>query len=152
MSLSLENRTTRPWYRQLWPWLLISGPLGVLIAGAITLWLAFDGADGVVADDYYKQGLAINRRLAREDEARSQGIDATVAWADGRIRVRLTGAAPQAVFVHLAHATRAGHDVRLRLTRGASGDYEAPLEPLPRGHWRIVIEDPRGAWRIAREA
>jgi hypothetical protein len=41
--------------------------------------------------------------------------------------------------------------VRLRLARGAGGAYEAPLDPLPPGHWRIVIEDPRGAWRIDRE-
>ena len=144
--------SSREWYRQMWPWLLISGPGGVLVAGAITMWLAFSGADGVVAEDYYKQGRAINRRLAREGVARSQGIAATVALEEGRIRVQLTGAAPPALFVHLAHATRAGHDVRLRLTRAASGDYEAPLEPLPRGRWRIVIEDPRGAWRIDREA
>ena len=142
----------RPWYRQLWPWLLISGPAGVMIAGSFTMWLAFSGADGVVAEDYYKQGLAINRQLAREDAARAQGIAATVELSDRRIRVLLSGAAPEVVFVHLAHATRAGHDVRVRLTRDASGAYEAALEPLPRGHWHIVIEDGRGTWRISREA
>jgi hypothetical protein len=142
----------KPWYREPWPWLLISGPAAVLVAGAATFWLAFSGADGVVAEDYYKQGLAINRRLAREEAARSQGIAARVELGAGRIQVYLAGTRPEAVFVHLAHATRAGHDVRLRLPRGAGGVYEAPLEPLERGHWRIVIEDPRGAWRIVREA
>ena len=142
----------RPWYRQLWPWLLISGPGSVLIAGAVTMWLAFSGADGLVAEDYYKQGLAINRQLAREEAARTQGIAAVVELNDEHIRVQLTGAAPEALFVHLAHATRAGHDVRLRLARSANGAYEAPLEPLPKGRWRIVIEDPRGTWRINREA
>ena len=46
-----------PWYRQLWPWLLISGPAAVLIAGAVTTWIAFASADGLVAEDYYKQGM-----------------------------------------------------------------------------------------------
>jgi hypothetical protein len=64
---------TTPWYRQLWPWLLISGPATVLVAGAITMWIAFSTSDGLVADDYYKQGLAINKRLAREDAARARG-------------------------------------------------------------------------------
>jgi hypothetical protein len=27
----------RPWYRQLWPWLLISGPAAVLVAGVATM-------------------------------------------------------------------------------------------------------------------
>jgi hypothetical protein len=60
--------------------------------------------------------------------------------------------APEVLFVHLAHATRAGHDVRLRLTRAASGVYGAHTGALPAGHWRIVIEDARGGWRIATEA
>ena len=141
-----------PWYRQLWPWLLISGPASVLIAGAITMWLAFSTADGLVADDYYKQGLAINRRLAREDAARNLGISASVTLRRDRIHVDIHGAAPDALFVHMAHATRAGHDMRLRLMPVSAGAYEAEISDLPRGHWRVVIEDARGTWRIAREA
>jgi hypothetical protein len=141
----------KPWYRQAWPWLLILGPAAVIVAGAITMWLAFSSADGVVAEDYYKQGLAINKVIAREEAARRMGISAAVSIRDDRIRVELQGGSPQVLFVHLAHATRAGYDVRLRLTRGAAGAYEAPLDERPRGHWRIVIEDPRGTWRIARE-
>ena len=142
----------RPWYRQLWPWLLLSGPAAVIVAGAATIWIAFASADGLVAEDYYKQGLAINRRLAREDEARRLGISATVKVHDRRLRVDLTGQKPEVLFVHLAHATRAGHDVRLRLTPVAPGSYEAETGALPAGRWRIVIEDPRGAWRLTQEA
>jgi hypothetical protein len=69
----------------------------------------------------------------------------------GHVRVRLRGAAPEALFVHLAHRTRAGFDQRLRLPR-VGGAYEAELPPLPAGGWRVSIEDPRGQWRIAREA
>ena len=143
---------TKPWYQQLWPWLIISGPATVLVAGAITMWLAFSTADGLVAEDYYKQGLAINKRLAREDAAKAQGISASVALKADRIHVDLKGATPEVLFVHMAHATRAGHDVRLRLTPVGPGAYEAQLSDLPRGHWQVVIEDPRGTWRIAREA
>ncbi|HET7365215.1 MAG TPA: FixH family protein [Burkholderiales bacterium] len=141
----------RPWYRHLWPWLLISGPAAVLIAGGVTMWIAFTSADGLVADDYYKQGLAINKRLAREETARKLGVVAIVELQARHIRVRLTGDAPPVLFVQLAHATRAGYDMRLRLTPVAAGAYEAELDPLPRGHWRVVIEDPRGTWRIAQE-
>lgn len=142
----------KPWYRELWPWLLISGPAAVILAGAATMWIAFSSTDGLVVEDYYKQGLAINKRLAKEDEARRLGISASVWLTSDRLRVELKGEAPPALFVHLAHATRAGHDQRLRLVPVAPGAYEAELSDLPRGHWRVVIEDPRGAWRIAKEA
>jgi hypothetical protein len=140
-----------PWYRHAWPWLLMAGPAAVLLAGAATTWIAFASADGLVAEDYYKQGLSINRRLAREEAARRHGISARLELSTS-ISVTLEGAAPEALFVHLAHATRAGHDVRLRLARSDSGVYQAPLPALPAGRWQIVIEDPRGNWRILKEA
>ena len=143
---------TRPWYRQLWPWLIVSGPAVVLVAAAVTTWIAFASADGLVAEDYYKQGLAINKVLAREEASRRLGIAAEVTVRAGSIQVILRGESPEALFVHLAHATRAGHDQRLRLAPAGGGLYEAALEPLPPGRWRIVIEDPRATWRIVREA
>jgi len=121
---------TKPWYRQLWPWLLISGPAAVLLAGAVTTWLAFASADGLVAEDYYRQGLAINKVLAREEAAKQLGISADLEFESGRMRIRLKNQSPEALFVHLAHATRAGHDQRLRLARVARGVYETDLPPL----------------------
>ena len=141
----------RPWYREPWPWLLMSGPAIVLAAGAITTWIAFSSADGLVAEDYYKQGLGINKVLAREDAARKLGYSADVALLPGRISVTLGGGKPEVVFAHLAHATRAGYDVRLRLARSEDGLYHAELPALPAGRWRVVLEDSRGTWRIVKE-
>ena len=141
-----------PWYRQLWPWLLISGPAAVLIAGAVTTWIAFASADGLVAEDYYKQGMAVNKLLAREERAAQLGLSADIELTSKSIAVRLHGAAPEALFVQLAHATRAGHDVRLRLAPVRPGVYEAELPELPAGHWHIVVEDPRASWRIVKES
>jgi len=54
-----------PWYREPWPWLLMAGPVAVIFAGIATVWLAVVSSDGLVVDDYYKQGLAINQTLER---------------------------------------------------------------------------------------
>jgi len=141
-----------PWYRQLWPWLLISGPAAVLVAGAVTTWIAFASADGLVAEDYYKQGMAVNKVLAREQRAVELGLSVDLEIERDRIVVRLRGAAPEALLVHLAHATRAGHDLRLRLAPVQPGVYEAELPELPAGRWHIVVEDPRASWRIVKES
>ena len=141
----------RPWYREPWPWILMSGPATVVVAGAMTSWIAFTTADGLVADDYYKRGLAINAVLKREQAAARRGIDARVERADGQVRVRLRGAEPPVLFLNLVHATRAGFDVRLRLERAPDGNYESALPPLAAGHWRAVIDDPRGEWRVVQE-
>ena len=140
----------KPWYREPWPWLLMVGPGAVLVAGAVTTWIAFASSDGLVAEDYYKQGLAINKRLAREEAAQRLGISAAIRVETSFVRVELKGAAPEAVFLHLAHATRAGHDVRLRLVPLPDGAYGSSVPSLPAGRWRAAIEDPRGAWRIVK--
>jgi hypothetical protein len=136
-----------PWYRQLWPWLILSGPAAVLLAGAATIWIAFASADGLVAEDYYKQGLAINKVLAREEQARKLGIAASVTFDKESMTVELRGDAPEALFVRLAHATRAEHDQRLRLAAVGQGRYQAELGPLAPGRWHIIVEDPRATWR-----
>jgi hypothetical protein len=143
---------SKAWYKEPWPWILMSGPFAVLVAGAATIWIAFASADGLVADDYYKRGLAINKTLAKEDEAKKREIIADVESFKTTIRIRLKNADPEALFVHLAHATRAGYDQRLRLAPVGGGAYEAALPAMPRGRWHLIIEDPRGAWRIARDA
>jgi hypothetical protein len=141
----------RPWYREPWPWILMAAPAAAVVAGAATVWLAVGSADGLVADDYYKQGLAINQVLALEENARRMGVRARAEVREGHLRVALSGAAPEAVFAQLAHATRAGHDQRLRLARAAPGVYEAELPPLAAGRWRVVLEDPRREWRVVQE-
>jgi hypothetical protein len=139
-----------PWYKERWTWIVMAPPAAAVLAGLATWWIAASGADALVAEDYYKQGLAINKVLAREERARALGLRAELELGTERIRVRLQGAAPEALFVHLAHRTRAGFDQRLRLAR-VGGAYEAELAPLAPGGWRVLIEDPQSTWRIVRE-
>lgn len=148
------HKAANPWYREPWPWLLMSGPAAAIVAGAITTWIAFSTSDGLVADDYYRQGLAINQSLARVEAARRMGVAAHVELGEdsSRIVVTLDGpSAPQSLDVQFLHATRAGQDLRLRLARTGERRYEAAFRPLPDGHWRLRIDDPGRAWSVAGE-
>lgn len=58
-----------PWWKFGHVWLVISGPAIVVVAGFATLWLAIARPDPVVAEDYYRQGIEINKTL--EDKASS---------------------------------------------------------------------------------
>ena len=143
----------KPWYHEPWPWILMAAPAAAIIGGAITIWLAVASADGLVAEDYYRRGLAINQELKREAEATRRGLTARVESGAGRLRVALdgAGAAPEAIFAQLVHPTRAGHDQRLRLARVGPALYETELPELPAGRWRVILQDPGGEWRIVQE-
>jgi hypothetical protein len=152
MNATLPVRAATPWYREPWPWLLMLGPATVIVAGFVTLFLAFESNDGLVADDYYKLGLAINKTMQREDRARALGLSAAVAYSaeSGRVRVILAGntAPPAQLTLRLAHPTRAGMDQRVTLTDARNGVYEASAA-LPPGvvRWNAVLET--SEWRLA---
>jgi hypothetical protein len=137
-----------PWYREPWPWLLMAGPALVVAAGAATLWLAMASNDGLVADDYYKRGLAINQSLQRDLAARAGGYQAHLLADAGRVRVTLSGeGTPAALRLTLAHPTRAGLDRTVRLAPRAGG-YEGEVGALAPGSWHAALEDEGGNWRL----
>lgn len=136
-----------PWYREPWPWLLMAGPAVVVVAGLFTAWLAVAHEDGLVADDYYKQGLAINKVLERENQAASLGTHARIQFSDNRVRVFLSGSAPDELKLQLTHPTRAGLDRVARLSAAGAGWYEGIIDT--RGaRWHVVLEDAAGTWRL----
>ena len=91
MEARMDARNTSrtiPWYRQKWPWLLMLPPAAAVVGGFITLWLAIKTWDGLVVDDYYKEGLAIRKTMDRSLKAGELGLTAYVSIDAERLRLR----------------------------------------------------------------
>lgn len=148
----MSSVATLPWYRHRWPWFLIAGPAIVVVASFVTLWLAIKSSDGLVADDYYKKGLAINRTLDRTNNAKSRGMVADAKFTAERIVIKLHSSEdlPGKIRVTIAHPTRAGFD-QMVLLSGIGGLYQGAVAPLTAGHWQILIADEANTWRLAAE-
>src|SRR5512147_2742844 len=104
---------SKPWYREPWPWFLIALPATAVVAGLTTVWIAFQNDDGLVVGDYYKEGLAINQTLARDDAARALALAATMKGEDGALELTLAGhlkTYPVQLILTLAHPTHQGMD------------------------------------------
>ena len=144
--------TSSPWYREPWPWIVMAGPAAVVVAGIVTMTIAFRSFDGVVADDYYKQGLAINRVLAREAAARQLGATAVVAFSIDRAQVRVTFGGrvhPASLRLALIHPTLRGSDQSIVLAQVSPDRYEGTLAPARPGKYLIRVEDGEGRWRLS---
>ncbi len=143
-----------PWYRQVWPWLLMVMPALAVVGGAITFWLAATTNNSMVVDDYYREGKAINRQLERDRAAAELGLVGELRrQADGTALLRLStkgGAAlPPFVTIRLVHATRSELDRVLNLAATGAGRYASPEARLPHeGRWNVLIEDPERRWRL----
>ncbi|MBN9408992.1 MAG: FixH family protein [Burkholderiales bacterium] len=65
-----EATPVAPWWTFGHVWLVLAGPAAVVVAGIATAVIAVRSPDPVVAEDYYRQGVEINRTLQARDAAR----------------------------------------------------------------------------------
>ena len=145
------NSSPEPWYRHRWPWLLMAGPVTVLIAGTITMWISFSGADALVVDDYYKQGKAINQDLRRDRVATSMGLSLTLRFdaATGTLLGQVRGTSnTRALNLSLIHPTMPAKDRRLVAVPDAQGNFSIALPLLERALWQVQLEDSARTWRL----
>lgn len=156
------NTSPKAWYRHPWPWILISGPLIVVIAGFYTAYIAVVSYDGLVVDDYYKEGMTVNQTAHRERTAHELGLQATISQDMQRklVRVVLSSPAPM-VFpdtlkLDLKHPTRSGQDQSGLLLQAEktlsepllSATYSAGIPVFLSGRWRVALENEQRDWRL----
>ncbi|MFZ6709183.1 FixH family protein [Undibacterium sp. TC9W] len=128
------------WYKEPWLLLVAGGPAFVVCASLYTGYIAMHGADKVVAEDYYKQGLMINKDIQRDAKARELQLNAYINadFAKGKIVLQVSGKGdlPETIQLRLASAAVGGNSVsevirRLPMKRTATGQYEGDLKLMP---------------------
>ena len=149
-----NNESIRPWFKEPYVWLIIFFPVLSIIAGIVTIILAVQSNDGLVVDDYYKQGLEINRVLERDQSALEYQLDADINLDEEieEIVISLTAAAnfvhPENLTVSLLHATRSGMDKEVKLILSQGKLYRGNLPALIPGKWYVHIQ--RDNWRLIK--
>lgn len=154
MATKLPTYDTRPWYKQFWPWVLIGLPGSVVIAGFITLYIASIHSDDLVVDDYYKDGLAINRVLESDARAQALGIEAKLRFSGAdetwQVEVQITQAEADSVLnLSLSHPLEADLDFSVPLLHSEADIYRAYLPRPVAAHWHWIIESNGSTpWRL----
>jgi len=145
-------REQKPWYVQPWVWLLIALPATAVIGSMVSLYLAITTSDGLVVDDYYTRGKAINRDLARDRAAQTHGLEARfdIDMAGNRVALTLKAhdyALPNQARLFILHPTQPGHDQQVALERVGEGQYAGSISELRRGKWYVQLE--ADDWRLS---
>jgi hypothetical protein len=127
----------------------MAGPGIVVIASLASAWIAIRSNDGLVEQDYYKQGLLINRvlRAAPIDPLARLGAVVDVE-RDGHVRVRLEGApaAPEVLRLTLGRPASGAKAEVVTLTRGEDGEYRGTFGGSAPGRWIVTLE--ANGWRL----
>ncbi len=145
---------SEPWYKQFWPWFLISLPLSVVIASIVTINIAIETDDGLVTDDYYKEGLGIHRDADSAANAKALQIAAEIGYDADTGAISLTLDKPLAtkagmLVLDVAHPTRSDQDQSVQVVAVDEQRYAGRIEPLGPANWKIKLQPEDKSWRIS---
>ncbi|MDM7860832.1 FixH family protein [Alteromonas sp. ASW11-36] len=148
----MQRTKVTPWYKQFWPWFLISVPLSSFIVGFFVLHLATNTTDSLVVDDYYKEGRAINARLDKIQQAKEMRIVTGLTITEnGTVSLRFISGLPRdntALKLSLYHVTLHERDVEVLLTADATGVFRGVINEDLTGKWRITLLPMDESWKI----
>jgi hypothetical protein len=126
--------------------MMIAIPFSAVIMGVIMIWLAVDTDDGLVADDYYKKGLAINDVISLDTKAAELKLNAVIEFSSNSkvINVKfdkgLLKSYPETLQLNFQHATRANSDVAVTLSHGIEDRYIGYIDrAISEGVWYFEV-------------
>lgn len=150
---SPEDANPPAWWKQFWPWFLISLPATVVVASLITIKLAVESDDGLVSKDYYKEGKAIHMDASAREKARELGIEAELLFDQAARRVEVdistkSSLALGMLQLALRHPTRADQDALLELKPVGPRVYQAELPELLTNAWNVELIAKDAGWQL----
>ena len=107
----LADEQSLPWHQYRWPWVLLAIPMSAVAFGIVMISTALIYPDDLVVDNYYKEGMAINRTLLMDAKAVALGVTTVIEIRPGGMfTLALTGASDAVVTASLFHVTDRAKD------------------------------------------
>ena len=136
------NQDSAPWYKQIWLWLVLAPLIMVIGASFFMIYLAISSSDGVVVDNFYKDGLAIKVREQQDEYALQRNIKAELKIENQQINLQLSGhleVLPAQLKLQIIFPTLASKDVNVILTE-SGGMYTGALPETLEGRRQLQIQ------------
>lgn len=150
-----QTNPVKPWYKELWFWLLVSPMLTLLVSVPIMLTTAFKGADDRVLDNYYKEGRMINHRFEEQKLASLLNLhgDIVVDQEAGLLQVNFKSPinVPE-ITLEFSHPAKKELDWTQTLKLTGPERYSAPINDAA-GRWYVLLTGKHQdkTWRIPSE-
>ena len=151
-----QNENTGNW-NQPWLWFTLAPLILSVVLGLTMLAISIKVQDGLVTDDYSKEGLAINERIEREVTAKEKNIQISLKFDD------ITGdfvadfksdleAYPEKLLLEIIHPVKSDLDVIVYLTHQINGRYIGQLAQTVQQKRYLRVSDPdNNIWVLVDE-
>ncbi len=142
-----------PWYREPWPWILISiTGLGV-VAGSTLAFIGITNPPEIVRGDYAQLGRGLTDTNVRTAQARALGLSGSLRLDDQHVVLSLaatdTTTLPAELMVVFQHPASSELDRTALLRQTAGGDYAGQLDIAPHERALIVVSDLPQSWWLS---
>lgn len=152
---------TIPWYKQPLVWMVIAIPFSAVVVCVVLLYFAITTDDGLVADDYYKQGMTINRQLERDELASVYKISSelVIEISTGFVKAEFNKGNikkyPSQLNLILRYAAKQENDRQVVLYHGLNNIYSGSVAGgVNAGIWHLELsnldEVANDQWRLVR--
>ena len=149
----LPNTEASPWYSVAWVWLLLCIPFSAVVFGIVMIVSANYQPDDLVVDDYYREGMGINRRLQLDENAAIVGARVSLRGVTDEGAVFHVTQGSELLNLTLFHVSDRSRDIKGLLDAEGGGIYTFQSPEFARklnnpGIWYIEIRDPKNQWRL----
>ncbi len=62
-TAALSAPAPRPWWKEPYVWLVISGPVSAVLACGVTAVYILQGPDALVSENYYREGIELGQQV-----------------------------------------------------------------------------------------
>ncbi len=149
----MQTSAPNPWYKEPWPFILISiTGLGV-VAGSTLAYIGLSNPPEIVSGQFDSLGKFLTEDTTRAAEARALGLAGRLGLDGERVELRLSAGdltkLPNELMVQFQHpATSAGDSVVL-LVHAGGGSYRGLAGEQPHARARILVTDLGQSWSLA---
>jgi|AntRauTorckE6833_2_1112554.scaffolds.fasta_scaffold44519_1 hypothetical protein len=153
--MSLSTSPKKPWYKEPISWLAFGPAILGVFSGLTLLVVGNINYDGVVHEDYYKEGRAINQSFERDRYAEELDLTASLRFVSNQLHLDLSGqlaSFPDEMLVLMENPTRANKDFSIPIQHLQGGRYLGSLPQQPSNDWDIKLYGPNKEWRLHSRA
>jgi len=141
----------KPWYKQFWPWFVIAIPATSVIYSLTAVYIFSQNQVDLVAEDYYKEGKAINVDISRLRVSDALKLKASVNVDENSIVLNFDKgelADYPNLRVTFTHRTLANNDFTQMVSADLKGTYRFNSPAPLLGPWFVELEPFDGDWML----
>lgn len=149
MSSDGDNK---PWYKQLWPWLIITPPLAAVLGGIATIVIAVKNQDSLVIEKTRKLGKVVTTATQLHENATQMQIIAHlfIQPKTGTVAVELEGDQQSSqLLLQIAHPTLEEEDRHCSMIQEQDKIFRCQIEPLTAKRWKLRLASDETNWALS---